>query len=257
MSSTPLFLNCRIRAADGSPIEGLQVRSFLLAQPETVYAGRTNSRGEVQAWSRHGAGESKFWLCCPNGSDWRFIFDVPDHVFPTVSTDFHVSGHADANITLTIAPSTIALSNGSFEDIAERHNVRVPFEPDSGPSTTEARILGRRNSSSLGSISDISSFTLDSEPPPIRNMNSYHTPVYYSQSPVAVSESGDIAFERHPDSPTLGFSWDDWFNVHTRGEEEESDDEQCVPSRKRMHEEIDGGVDSDDDAATKRIKVSE
>lgn len=182
---------------------------------------------------------------------------MPDHVFPAVSTDFHVSGHADANITLTIAPSTIALSNGSFEDIAERHNVRVPFDPDSGLSTADARLRGRRNSSSLGSISDISSFTLDSEAPPIRNMNSYHTPVYYSQSPVAVSEAGDIAFERRSDSPTLGSSWDDWFNIHTRGEEEESDDEQCVPSRKRMHEEIDGSVESDDDAATKCIKVSE
>ncbi|CAN8096763.1 unnamed protein product [Discula destructiva] len=257
MSANPLFLNCRVRKADGDPIEGIQVRAFSLAQPDIVYFGRSNDRGVVSSWSRGSTDEPKLWLCCSDDSAWRFNFDVPDHAFPCTSIDFRVAGHADANVTLTIAPSTVALSNGSFEDIAARHNVSWPLDANHSSPPTGPLFVGRRDSSSLGSISDISSFSLDSETPFIRNVNSYETPVYYSQSPTAASEAGEITLEHRMDSPTLGFGgWDDWFSVQTNGEEEETQAHPGSSSRKRMHEAVDGRDHSADDAVAKRIKVS-
>lgn len=135
MSSAPAFLNCRVKRVDGSPVLGIYVRSFLLAQLSTVYYGYSDSEGQVCVWTQYDKmDQGKYWLCCSEGSTWRILFDILNHPFQGVSTDLRIceNDDANANVTVTVAPNILALSNGTFEEIARSYGVTaVPTNPGS------------------------------------------------------------------------------------------------------------------------------
>lgn len=223
MSIPSIYLTCSVRKADGTPVLGIQIRSFCLANPATVYHGYSDSSGEVKTWCHQDdMNQPKFWLYCPEDSDWRVLFDLPSHAFRGISIDLHISGNANANanITATIAPGIIALSNESFKNTPQFNQFNGVSDLDAISKCSGPRLMGRRNSSSLGSISDISSFILNNDIPLGMDTDSRIPPRHSSQYSIGGSEAGGIVLEKS-DRLTLGFqSWDSWFDTFP-GEEEQ------------------------------------
>lgn len=212
MPANTVFLNCRVRRGDGSPVVGVHVRSVHLAQPETIFDGYTDSSVELWEWYDHHTTEPrKCWLRCSEGSHWRILFEVTNHTFPGISADLGICGTSNnnANITLTIASNTFALSNGSVENISRRSGVDLR---DLTPGSPGPYFVGPRRSSS--SLSSISSFTLESEYViSLSDARYFVAPLKSPQSPGKESEAGDIALE-------------DW--VETQRTMEEHDYEECL-----------------------------
>lgn len=77
VSANTMFLNCAVRKVDGSPIVGIPIRSFYLAQPSVVYCGYSDS-AEVRFWSCPDTMDQRTYaVCCPEGSDWRIFLNSP------------------------------------------------------------------------------------------------------------------------------------------------------------------------------------
>lgn len=222
MSANPIFLNCKVRKADGAPIVGVHVRSLCLSQPTTIFEGCTDFTGQIWSWAHHGTMDQQtYHLNCSQGSYWRILFDIPDHAFPGISADLHISGNTDAhaNVTLTITPDTVTFSNGSMENISQYSSLLERTPGSIGP-----HFVGPRASSSLGSISDISSFALDDEGIPLlSDVRSIVSPLHSPRS-ARESETGDV-------------SSDDW--VETQTDMEEEDFKHCSTAHKRKHDESD------------------
>lgn len=241
MSANPVFLNCRVRKVDGSPVAGIYARSLCLAQPSTVFDGCTDSAGEIWGWSHHQdtTDQGQYWLRCSEGSYWRVFIDIPNHPFPSLSADLCISGNTDthANITLIIAPHTVAISNGSMEDISRRNGISLR---DLTPGSTGPYIAGPRRSSSMGSISGISSFTLDSEQMPILNdARSIVSPTHSPRSSGEISRAGDIVLE-------------EWFETQTGMEAGTRVESFLGHKRKHVEEDF-----SDENMSVKRVKTCE
>lgn len=155
-----MLLNCTVRNVDGDPIMGIPIYSFYLAEPSKMYFGYSNSAGEVRFWSCPGSNDyQQYSIICPQGSKWRIFFQIPYHPFSGISADLCIPLHgttdANANITLNIAPGMIAFSNGAFIDVSPQQGLDSP---------SFGRVyLSQQRSSSSGSISNISTFSLGTD----------------------------------------------------------------------------------------------
>lgn len=229
-----MLLNCTVRTVDDAPIVGVRAHALYMEEPDRVYCGSSDSVGKIWFWSYpDSSNHRKYSIDCPQGSKWRVFFEVPDHPFPSISVDLHVPHgdltDANTNVTLTIAPETVALSNGSFGEIGQRNGVNME-----GP-----YLLSRRSSSSLGDISDISSFTLDSDyyggdvPLLMSDARSMLSPPHSPQPPLGVPDGGDVVAEA-------------WFGTEmgVKG--------QSRSSHKRKYD----GDDSGDTTASKHARIS-
>lgn len=237
-----MFLNCTVRTVDEIPLVGVPIHSFYLGDSAIVYYGYSDSTGQVRLWYRPDTSDHRQYpIICPPGSRWRLSFEVPDHPFPGISVDLHVpfngTTDANANVTLTIAPSTIALSNGSFEEISRRNGI-YPDSPLSGP-----YLLSRRNSSSLSNISDISSFSLasDHHGVDVVSMSEVRSiaspPQYPTQSPIGRTEAGDSGVETCFDAQTSVGEDDSCSTNKRKHDEHDSFDESAPMKRARSSRE--------------------
>lgn len=158
--SISTFLNCRVVAVEGHPLSGVQAFCICLSRPNIVYSGYTNENGEIWDWYNYHTDDidsARFWLRCSQGSHWRIIFDIPDHTFSSVSANLCISGDTDShsNVTVTVAPDTIACSNGSFSDILQR-NSDSPI--NSASESDHLRVEEPRRNSSLEGPSTLEAF---------------------------------------------------------------------------------------------------